>query len=278
MPVPPVGAVSAPWRRGRGRILALLPTLLLAAATPATVARAAALPAEAADGAAVACPVVPVQPLVLPGFRAALRDGLRPVTIVALGSSSTSGAGASVPAQAYPARLEAALRAARPGLALRVVNRGVGGQDAPAMAARIEAEVLPERPDLVIWQAGANGALRRADPERFRAAVATGLARLREAGAEVVLMDNQRAPRIAAAPGHERFDAALAGFAGQDGVTLFSRGRLMDAWAAAGTPVGAMLVPDGLHHNDRGYACLAEALAASILEGLRSAAPVVARR
>jgi hypothetical protein len=33
-----------------------------------------------------------------------------------------------------------------------------------------------------------------------------------------------------------------------------------------------------LHHNDRGYACLAEALAASILEGLRSAAPVVARR
>jgi lysophospholipase L1-like esterase len=267
MPVPPVGAVSAPWRRGRGRILALLPTLLLAAATPATVARPAALPAEAADeaAAAAACPVVPVQPLVLPGFRAALRDGLRPVTIVALGSSSTSGAGASVPAQAYPARLEAALRAARPGLALRVVNRGVGGQDAPAMAARIEAEVLPERPDLVIWQAGANGALRRADPERFRASVAAGLARLREAGAEVVLMDNQRAPRITAAAGHERFDAALAGFAGQDGVTLFSRGRLMDAWAAAGTPVGAMLVPDGLHHNDQGYACLAAALAEALL-------------
>jgi acyl-CoA thioesterase I len=61
-------------------------------------------------------------------------------------------------------------------------------------------------------------------------------------------------------------------------VPVFSRAGLMRAWQAAGTAPLDMLHADGLHHNDRGYACLAEALAASILEGLRAAAPMVARR
>ena len=36
-------------------------------------------------------------------------------------------------------------------------------------------------------------------------------------------------------------------------------------WQAAGLPQGDVIAPDGLHHNDRGYACLAEALAAALL-------------
>ena len=92
---------------------------------------------------------------------------------------------------------------------------------------------------------------------------------LREAGIDVVLMDNQRAPRIAAHPGNRRFDAILAEVAAATpGVGLFSRGGLMDGWAAAGVPSDALLVADGLHHNDRGYACLADALARAILAGL----------
>ena len=252
-PVPAPSAGAAPAAPRRRRAAALLLLLLVAMPLPG----GAALPG-------VDCPAVPVQPLVLPEFRAALRAG-RPVTIVALGSSSTSGASASSPTATYPARLEAALRAARPGLAVRVVNRGVSGQQAHDMVARIPTEVLPDRPDLVIWQTGANSALRRADPERFRTLVATGVALLREGGAEVVLMDNQRAPRIDSQPGHARFDAALSGLAGRDGVTLFSRGRLMDTWIAAGTPAAEMLAEDGLHHSDRGYACLAAALADALL-------------
>ncbi len=42
---------------------------------------------------------------------------------------------------------------------------------------------------------------------------------------------------------------------------------LMRAWEAAGTPSAEMISPDGLHHNDRGYACLAEALAEAIRAG-----------
>ena len=32
----------------------------------------------------------------------------------------------------------------------------------------------------------------------------------------------------------------------------------MDGWAAAGVPPASLLIQDGLHHNDRGYACLAD--------------------
>jgi lysophospholipase L1-like esterase len=42
----------------------------------------------------------------------------------------------------------------------------------------------------------------------------------------------------------------------------------MEAWTLAGVPPQALLAPDGLHHNDRGYACLAEALAQALLQGL----------
>jgi acyl-CoA thioesterase I len=57
------------------------------------------------------------------------------VTIVALGSSSTAGAGASGPAASYPNRLEAELKARFPGVAITVLNRGVNGDVAADMLA-----------------------------------------------------------------------------------------------------------------------------------------------
>jgi lysophospholipase L1-like esterase len=243
---------------------------LLAGAAPLPVAAQAA--AQAA--AAVDCPAVPVAAVPLPASRAALW-GERPLTVVAFGSSSTEGAGASTPGHAYPARLEALLRTALPGRAVRVLNRGIGGQDVGEMLARLDADVLAERPHLVVWQAGANAALRGLDPEAFRGTLADGLARLRASGADVVLMDSQLSPVVLSRPLHPRIAAAMREVAAARSVPVFSRTGLMRAWEAAGIPPADMLHADGLHHNDRGYACLAEALAASLLGGLR-APPVVA--
>ena len=61
--------------------------------------------------------------------------------------------------------------------------------------------------------------------------------------------------------------------AAANSVPIFSRAELMRSWEAAGVGPLHMLHADGLHHNDRGYACLAEALAESILRGLGAAAP-----
>lgn len=225
---------------------------------------------------AAACPAVPTDPLSLPASRAALREG-RPLTILAFGSSSTEGSGASTPEATYPARLAARLRAAMPRVRLMVLNRGKGGQDVTEMLDRLDTDVLAATPTLVIWQTGANAALRGMEPGLFRAAMAAGLARLRMTGADVVLMDSQRAPRILAVPNHARYDAALAELAVAQQVPLFSRGRLMRRWEAAGTRTSDMLGADELHHNDRGYDCLAAALAGSITAALQPQT-VMARR
>ena len=47
-----------------------------------------------------------------------------PITIVAIGSSSTAGAGASSPAATYPSRLEADLKTRFPGRTINVLTQG----------------------------------------------------------------------------------------------------------------------------------------------------------
>ena len=214
------------------------------------------------------CPAIRLTGLPLPHVARTLHDN-QELTIVALGSSSTAGWHASDIAHSYPAVLQTELEAALPAVHVAVINRGIGGQDVAEMLPRIEHDVLALAPSLVIWQVGANGALRNMDPAEFERLVDTGVRRLLKAGVDVVLMDNQRAPSILASPAHERIDQALADVAVHDGAGLFARGRLMEQWQTAGFPYADFISTDGVHHNDRGYACVAKALAASILLGLR---------
>ncbi len=116
-------------------------------------------------------------PLALPHLRSAVNHRIEAV-VVALGSSSTQGAMASDLAHSYPAVLQQVLSAGLPDAHIAVINRGVGGQDAAEELARLNADVLAVRPQLVIWQVGANGALRNADPAGFRDMVTTGVRRI----------------------------------------------------------------------------------------------------
>ena len=62
--------------------------------------------------------------------------------------------------RSYPSRLEAELKAQLPGLPITVLNKGIGGEEAPQMVARFDADVIDEKPDLVLWQVGSNSVLR----------------------------------------------------------------------------------------------------------------------
>ncbi len=64
----------------------------------------------------------------------------QPVVIVAFGSSSTAGFGASSPEFNYPNRLAAQLRRQYPSADISVVNAGVGGEDAPEMMKRLQTQ------------------------------------------------------------------------------------------------------------------------------------------
>jgi lysophospholipase L1-like esterase len=144
----------------------------------------------------------------------------------------------------------------------------VGGEDAPEEVARMDTDVLAVRPQLVIWQVGSNSVLRSADPAVFKRLVSAGIDRLHKAGADVIVMDNQRAPELLSKPEHLIMDQALAEVAAAKGASLFARGSLMAAWQRAGEPYGTFISSDGLHHNDLGYRCVAESLAGVITAGL----------
>ena len=209
------------------------------------------------------CPTSLIPSYILPVSKAAVAAG-RPIVIVALGSSSSRGAGASDPAHSYPAVLRAELGRLLPRLKVSVVNRGNDGEDVTQELARLGTDVIAVRPQLVIWQVGANGALRGTDPEVFRALVTAGVTRLADSGADIILMDNQRAPQILRASARIAIEAALADVARATGVSLFSRGAVMDTWRDRGFGYELFVGPDGLHHNDRGYRCIAEALSRAI--------------
>jgi lysophospholipase L1-like esterase len=228
--------------------------------------------APATASAATPCPTVALPALHLPATRAALRSG-KPITILAFGSSSTEGSGATTPDRTYPARLADRLRAALPGVPVEVLNRGRGGEDVVEMLARLDREVVAARPTVVIWQAGANAVMKGMDPEAFRGLMAEGIARLQATGADVVLMDSQRAPRILASPNHALFETLMQQLAEATQVPLFSRAELMRRWEAAGEPPGRLIGEDGLHHNDRGYDCVATALSRSLATALRPSSP-----
>jgi lysophospholipase L1-like esterase len=204
----------------------------------------------------------------IPHTRAALAAN-QPVIIVAIGSSSTRGWMATDVAHSYPALLQRYLNDNVPRLSAAVINRGIGGQDAPEELARLDTDVLAVRPQLVIWQAGANGAVRDTSPAAFKHLMQEGIAQLKAAGTDVILMDNQRSPRILASPDHALLEAAMRDVARATSVNFFPRTTLMDQWAASGAPNDDFIAPDGMHMNNLGYACLALALGQTIATALR---------
>ena len=137
------------------------------------------------------------QPLRRTGQRLAAGQ---PLTIVAIGSSSTSGAGASSSAASYPSRLEVELKERFPTLTIRVLNRGVGGEEAADMLARFDKAVFAEQSDLVLWQVGTNTVLRGHNLTTTESLIHEGVKRLKASGADVVLIDPQFAPKVIAKP------------------------------------------------------------------------------
>jgi lysophospholipase L1-like esterase len=241
-------------------IVALVVGLAATAASPARADAACPLPIPAwlTDRA-------------MPLAQARARLAERPVLkIVAIGSSSTEGSGASSAAATYPAQLEQRLRAALPDVRVKIINRGVGGEDAAQNLARFDADVLALRPAIVIWQAGANMAMRRGSPQGFQTLLERGVEILKNEGVDVILVDSQAAPRVVAAPRNDAFLAAVRETASEHEVGLFPRFSLMRRWQDQAPAVAAGLIgADQLHHTDAGYACMADGLAAMILAGLR---------
>lgn len=195
----------------------------------------------------------------------------KPVVIVAFGSSSTAGYGASSPDFNYPNRLAAQLRRQYPTVDITVINAGVGGEDAPEMMKRLQKEVIDVHPDLVIWQVGTNAVLRNLDPGETAKIVEEGISRIQAADeADIVLVDPQYSPRVTERPESAGKMVKLLGKVAQlRHVGIFPRFEVMRDWhEKQALPVESFVIADGLHMNDWGYACFAQLLGDDIISSV----------
>jgi acyl-CoA thioesterase-1 len=194
------------------------------------------------------------------------------LTIVAIGSSPTEGAGASSPAATYPSRLEALLNARFPANAIRVLNRGIGGEEEADMLARFERDVAAAKPDLVFWQVGSNAVMRDRGPSTERALIRKGIVRLKRTGADVVLIDPQYTAAIIAKPVAVATVELISTEARRHNIGAFHRFELMRDWRVSQhLAFEVFSIADGLHMNDWGYDCLARNLAAAIIQSVQPA-------
>jgi lysophospholipase L1-like esterase len=197
------------------------------------------------------------------------------VTIVAFGSSSTVGYGATSPIFSYPYRLTDQLRRKYPNADITVLNRGVGGEDAAQMMQRLQAAVLDAKPDLVIWQVGTNIVIRGDDAAiaRTEALVNDGIDRIKAMGADVVLIDPQYVPATAGKDTQEKTSkmvAMLGNIAHTRQVARFPRFAMMRKWRDdQKLQFDQFVIGDGLHLNDWGYACFAQMLGDTIIDSVQ---------
>lgn len=190
-----------------------------------------------------------------------------PLTIVAIGSSSTAGAGASSAAMTYPSRLAVELRQRFPDHSITVLNRGVNGEETDEMMARFAQDVIAARPQLVLWQVGTNSVLRDHPLNPHEAELHKGIEQLKAADTDVVLIDPQYSPAVIAKSETDGMVDQIALEAKVENVDLFRRFAVMRNWYEI-DHIGfdVFVSPDHLHMNDWSYGCLAKLLSVAISE------------
>lgn len=228
-----VHAEYGPFLRGRNAawaVLVMLVTLLLAPLLLAPVLTAAlASPASAAQ------------------------------KLLVLGDSLTAGYNLP-PGDAYPAQLEAALKAR--GVNMPVINAGVSGDTTAAGLARLDW-ALAEKPTHVVVALGANDMLRGLSPEQARQNLDAIITQIKQAGVKVMLAGMLAAPNLGADYG-KRFNSIYPDLAAKHGIPLypfFLDGVVSDARLNLG---------DGLHPNRDGVAVMVERTLPQILRFLEN--------
>lgn len=194
----------------------------------------------------------------------------RPVRVIALGSSSTVGIGASSPLASYPVRLENDLEGVIEGLQVEMFPRGQSGEVAEGAAERLKAEVAEIKPDLIVWQVGTNDAVARIDADDFGEQLRETLSWLASHNIDVVLIDPQYVERLSKDTRYTGIVNEIATVASEKRILLVNRYDAM-ADLAREHPGSSYLSNDRFHLNDLGYRCMAEYAARAIVAGVLQA-------
>ena len=181
----------------------------------------------------------------------------QPLRILAIGSSSTWGVGATSRRKNYPSQLESMLERVLKTVPIEVVNRGVSGETAETTADRLRIEAALLKPDLVLWQVGTNDAVQRVSVENFERTVKNTVAMLRKKKIDVVLVGLQYTPKYARDDHYFAIRESLKRIAAENNVLYVRRYQAMEYIHKTKANL-QMMADDDFHLNDLGYQCMAE--------------------
>jgi lysophospholipase L1-like esterase len=201
----------------------------------------------------------------LPKVAEAIKAG-GPLNILVVGSRSSTinvGPNASEGA-AYPAQMQAALKAKLRSIEVNVGTEIHAKMTAEEVAAGLSKLVEAKKPTLVIWQTGTVDAMRSVDPEDFRTAVDEGVVALREAGADVILLNPQYSPRTESMISASPYLDNMRVVAQDHDVPLFDRFSLMKTWSESGE-FDLFTAVHGAELAKRVHNCLGRALSEFIM-------------
>jgi acyl-CoA thioesterase-1 len=186
-----------------------------------------------------------------------------PVKLAILGDSLAAGYGLA-PAQAFPTRLQAALK--DKGRNVTVINHGVSGDTTAGGLERIDW-MMADKPDIVMVELGGNDMLRALDPGATERNLDAIVGKLKQAGATVWLV-GMLAPRNFGSEYVQQFDGLYKKLADKHGVPLYP--FFLDG--VAQDP--ALNQPDGIHPNAKGVDVIVERILPFVTKNLDDAASV----
>jgi hypothetical protein len=158
----------------------------------------------------------------------------QPVHLVILGTSSSMPTTKGLP-RSYAAGLEAALESRLPGSRLQIDNLSEKTHTADQMAEKLAKTIVPMKPDLVLWQTGNVDAAQQIDINAFSAALEDGIAVLRKAGIDVMLIAPQFRMRLSMMVDVAPYDQVMSQLGSAEEVAVFPRFDIMRHWADNGT-------------------------------------------
>ncbi len=195
-------------------------------------------------------------------YTAAKLQAHKPLIIVALGSSSTTGFGTFGVGAPFPDVMKAELLRLHPLDRIELINSGRIMENLGDNIARIDNDVLRYKPDLLVWQIGTNDVVWRGIADNAKEMLSNSVKRLKAEKMDVVLLDLQYAPLVLATSRYIRMEKIIADVAGEQNVGHFPRFLLMKRASEAG--VKGLVSWDGLHNSAEGYRCVGLALAQMI--------------
>ncbi len=205
--------------------------------------------------------------LTLPAARAAVATGK--LTILTVGGAASAGQAAQGTEFTYPVRLAARLRAALPKLDVSVVSRSAARRTAATSVSRFDADLAQTGARLVIWAPGAIEAGSGTDIDALGNDIAAGIAKVHDAGADLVLIDLQYAPSIARVVNLQPYREVVERAGAHYDVPVLDRYELMRRWSADGVMDLDVTDAQGrVQMARRLFDCLAAAMADGIVEAV----------